>query len=92
MYKKLIISLSIGGLVLVGCANKTVSKEDKCLQDRNICEATCLKDYPQKNWKYKACISKCYTVYGACKTGKTLKKGYEKTKEYIEEKLNKEEK
>ena len=90
-------------LFFVGCASnqpttaqkvKTGAKEavqavvDPCEREKLTCLANCKMEYTQEDWKYKACVAKCYTVYGACKTGKAVKKGYEKTKEYIEEKLN----
>jgi PBP1b-binding outer membrane lipoprotein LpoB len=63
---------------------ETVKKvTDKCELQKTKCIAKCKLEHLNKDWKYKACISKCYAVYGACKTGKAVKKGYEKTKELI---------
>ena len=63
---------------------------DPCERDKMACLAKCKLDYPTEddNLKLKACVAKCYTIYGGCKTAEAAKKGYKKTKEFIDEKIN----
>jgi hypothetical protein len=77
--KKYLILLSISAGVFVGCA----AKMDKCTLDKQKCEAECKVNYPDSDFKYKACIAKCGTFYVGCKTKEKAKEGYEKTKEYF---------
>jgi len=87
--------VGLGLVFLIGCSSQANTPQksttnsvketllDKCKREKLACEAKCKIEYLTKEWKYKLCISKCYTFYGACKTGKVIKKGYEKTKELI---------
>jgi hypothetical protein len=83
--KKYIITAFLGSVFLIGCAGKT-TPIDKCALDKKTCEAKCKVDYPDKGFKYKACIAKCGTVYVGCKTKEKVKEGYYKTKEYFNKK------
>jgi len=83
--KKLLISAGVVSLMFIGCASKKI---DTCSIKKQTCLAECKVSYPDEGVKYKACVAKCYTIYSGCKTGKAIKEGYEKTKEYIKEKTN----
>ena len=63
---------------------------DPCERNKLSCMSQCSISYPTENddVKLKACIAKCYTIYAGCKTAEAAKKGYKKTKDFIQEQIN----
>ena len=63
---------------------------DPCERDKISCVSECKLEYVTKedDLKRKACIAKCYTIYAGCKAAQAAKKGYKKTKEFIQENID----
>jgi len=79
--KKFLLFSAVSLIFINGCASK---KLDTCTFNKLKCNSECLLNYPQKDIKYKLCITKCKSIYYGCRAKEKAKEGLV----YIKEKVS----